>query len=257
MSVELKPCPFCGSQAHIEQSAGWQGVYCDNEHCFMHVPEMAKPEKWNQRAQVAHQPDEITGVDEFVLHHVNAARAQHEVGRLPSVLKASATELLWAARRLAKDALATEREAPQPVGCREAFEVWYNGSRPSPATLKRDERGYYIAGVEISWSAFQSAWNMRSPKRESGLRKCPYCRGEGHKGQQPCNRCDGSGKVNHYDMALATDFPDGTSLYVQNNEAGGYTYYSDEIGCGVMVWDTALVSEKTILAAIEHYRRRG
>lgn len=61
-----------------------------------------------------------------------------------------------------------------------------------------------------------------------------------------------SSKINHYDMTLVTDFPDGTSLYIQENEIGGYTYYSDEIGCGVMVWDTALVSEKTLLAAIKH-----
>lgn len=61
-----------------------------------------------------------------------------------------------------------------------------------------------------------------------------------------------SSKANHYDMAIATDFPDGISLYVQENGVGGHTYYTDEVGCGVMVWDTALVSERTLLAAIEH-----
>jgi len=62
------------------------------------------------------------------------------------------------------------------------------------------------------------------------------------------------GVANHYDMAIACDFPDGLSLYVRENEAGGHTYYSDEVGCGVMVWDTCLISERTLLAAIEHNR---
>jgi hypothetical protein len=44
--------------------------------------------------------------------------------------------------------------------------------------------------------------------------------------------------------------PNGCTLYVANNVAGGRTYFSDEIGGGVMVWDTCLVDTASILQAI-------
>ena len=51
--------------------------------------------------------------------------------------------------------------------------------------------------------------------------------------------------------------PNGCRLSRRKNGAGGYTYYSDEIGGGVLVWDTCLVKETTLFAAIscEHCRR--
>lgn len=49
----------------------------------------------------------------------------------------------------------------------------------------------------------------------------------------------------------------GLSLYRQVNDVGGYTYYSDEIGGGVFVWDTCLVDNRTLLAAIEVEARHG
>jgi len=51
--------------------------------------------------------------------------------------------------------------------------------------------------------------------------------------------------------------PTGCHLFRKPNQAGGYTYYSDEIGGGVVVWDTALVNESTLLTAIvcEHHRK--
>lgn len=51
--------------------------------------------------------------------------------------------------------------------------------------------------------------------------------------------------------------PNGANLSRKPNDAGGYTYYSDEIGGGVVVWDTCLVSESTLLTAIscEHHRK--
>lgn len=44
--------------------------------------------------------------------------------------------------------------------------------------------------------------------------------------------------------------PNGSTLFVEDNQAGGRTYFSDEVGGGVVVWDTCLVSESTILAAM-------
>lgn len=46
--------------------------------------------------------------------------------------------------------------------------------------------------------------------------------------------------------------PNGCSLYYKKNSVGGRTYWSDEIGGGVVVWDTCLVDESTILSAIVH-----
>ena len=44
--------------------------------------------------------------------------------------------------------------------------------------------------------------------------------------------------------------PNGCMLYKKENEAGGYTYYSDEVGGGVFVWDTCMVDQSTLLAAL-------
>lgn len=42
----------------------------------------------------------------------------------------------------------------------------------------------------------------------------------------------------------------GNNLFVVENEAGGNTYWSDEIGGGVMVWDTCLVSAEMLRLAL-------
>ena len=46
------------------------------------------------------------------------------------------------------------------------------------------------------------------------------------------------------------NLPNGCTLYWEDNKVGGRTYYSDEVGGGVMVWDTALVDQSTLLAAL-------
>ena len=104
---------------------------------------------------------------------------------------------------------------------REALEyIAYNACSPTAVGLKAEEALQHLATLEAQ--AEQQAG--REERRD----------------------------VNHYDMDLAGDFDDGTSLYVVDNEAGGRTYYSDEIGCGVLVWDTALVSRRTIEAALSY-----
>jgi hypothetical protein len=42
------------------------------------------------------------------------------------------------------------------------------------------------------------------------------------------------------------------ALYVEDNGAGGHRYWSDEIGGGVVVWDTSLVSPEMIRLALAH-----
>lgn len=44
--------------------------------------------------------------------------------------------------------------------------------------------------------------------------------------------------------------PNGYCLYWEDNEVGGRTYYSDEIGGGCFVWDTCLCRSETLLAAM-------
>lgn len=46
--------------------------------------------------------------------------------------------------------------------------------------------------------------------------------------------------------------PNGCTLYVMENAAGGRTYYSDECAVGHEVWDTASTSESTLLAAMTY-----
>ena len=41
----------------------------------------------------------------------------------------------------------------------------------------------------------------------------------------------------------------------ENKDVGGYTYISDEIGGGVVVWDTALVDVETLLTAIADHMK--
>lgn len=51
--------------------------------------------------------------------------------------------------------------------------------------------------------------------------------------------------------------PNGCHLYRKPNAVGGHIYCSDECGCVTVVWDTCIVDESTLLAAIvaEHHRR--
>lgn len=49
--------------------------------------------------------------------------------------------------------------------------------------------------------------------------------------------------------------PNGCTLCWKTNEVGGRTYVSDEIPGGIEVWNTALMSESTLLAAIVNEAR--
>jgi len=48
--------------------------------------------------------------------------------------------------------------------------------------------------------------------------------------------------------------PRGYTIYVQTNEIGSNRYWSDSIGGGVVVWDTALASEEELLFAMKAER---
>ncbi len=57
------------------------------------------------------------------------------------------------------------------------------------------------------------------------------------------------------DKKITVEIPlaNGCTLYRRPNEVGGFVYSSDEIGCGVHVWDTALVDHRTLLTAMVDY----
>ena len=48
----------------------------------------------------------------------------------------------------------------------------------------------------------------------------------------------------------------GNVLYVEDNGVGGHRYWSDEIGGGVMAWDTSLVSAEMVRMALEAEENR-
>lgn len=50
--------------------------------------------------------------------------------------------------------------------------------------------------------------------------------------------------------------PNGCTLYREPNAVGGHRYWSDEVGGGVMLWDTCLVDDSTLLAALTEEARR-
>lgn len=48
---------------------------------------------------------------------------------------------------------------------------------------------------------------------------------------------------------------EGYTIFVQENGVGGHRYFSNEIGGGVFVWDTSLVSPESLLFAIENNKQ--
>ena len=58
METELKPCPFCGGEAKIQEyNGGFAAVGCSNGRCYMHPHAFGFPsaedaaERWNRRAE--------------------------------------------------------------------------------------------------------------------------------------------------------------------------------------------------------------
>jgi len=60
---------------------------------------------------------------------------------------------------------------------------------------------------------------------------------------------------NKYPLREIAEDSRGNTLLVQDNEVGGRTYWSDEIGGGVFVWDTALVSAEMLQLALDTERK--
>lgn len=58
-------------------------------------------------------------------------------------------------------------------------------------------------------------------------------------------------------MAEIAQDSNGYRLYVEPNGVGGHRYWSDEIGGGVIIWDTALGSIEMLELAIEYEKQRS
>jgi len=101
---------------------------------------------------------------------------------------------------------------------REAFEAHIRGLLPH-AKFNRDDSGEYIAVmVNARWMGWQAA--------------LAYVRGERE------------GWKTGLEEVGTTDR--GYTIYRQVNEVGGHRYWSDEIGGGVVAWDTCLVDAGTL-----------
>lgn len=50
--------------------------------------------------------------------------------------------------------------------------------------------------------------------------------------------------------------PNGCNLWRKPNQVGGHVYTTDEVGGGAVVWDTCIVDQSTLLAAITEESRR-
>lgn len=58
------------------------------------------------------------------------------------------------------------KDCSVPTDCRKAFDQWLDNDA-SPTVMARSK--YYTAQEQVlGWLAFQAAWHMREPKRESG-----------------------------------------------------------------------------------------
>ena len=58
------------------------------------------------------------------------------------------------------------------------------------------------------------------------------------------------------EMSEVCRCPNGATLYRKPNGVGGYTYFSDEVGGGAVVWDTCIIDSATLLCAIVEEARR-
>lgn len=57
-------------------------------------------------------------------------------------------------------------------------------------------------------------------------------------------------------MKVVCRLPNACTLYREPNGVGGHRYWSDEVGGGVMLWDTCLVAPETLMAAMVEEARR-
>lgn len=55
MTEKLLPCPFCGSEAEVEEQVddydtNWQSITCSNRKCFVREAYAQSISDWNTRA---------------------------------------------------------------------------------------------------------------------------------------------------------------------------------------------------------------
>ncbi len=57
-------------------------------------------------------------------------------------------------------------------------------------------------------------------------------------------------------MKIIAEDSRGNHLYIEPNKVGGHRYWSDDIGGGVVIWDTALASIEMLELALVHEKQR-
>ena len=105
----------------------------------------------------------------------------------------------------------------------------------------------------------------KAGKADSRHVTCEHCSGVGDISfddmdgttTQTCGTCLGTGTVkDETPMERLCLLPCGSHLYREPNGAGGHTYYSFEIGGGIVAWDTSLINRSTLLAALFEEEKR-
>ena len=69
---ELKPCPFCGGEAELDEYCGKYVVFCKNASCSWRKTKAEAIEAWNARYERTCETCEQTNnPDSFITHLLN------------------------------------------------------------------------------------------------------------------------------------------------------------------------------------------
>lgn len=58
--------------------------------------------------------------------------------------------------------------------------------------------------------------------------------------------------TSHTEIEKIGETSRGYYIYRKPNDVGGYTYWSDSVGGGVMIWDTCLVSAEELVFVLNY-----
>lgn len=82
MSIELKPCPFCGEEAILAETNDEVLVECCNcyAHTGLYCSEQEAIDAWNSRVKPTFTPDELDAIRKALEAYSPKSRKQWELG---------------------------------------------------------------------------------------------------------------------------------------------------------------------------------
>lgn len=79
---ELKPCPFCGSQAQTQRNhAGGIYIFCNDIHCDVN-PAIESPEEWQDKVVIEHWNTRVDPVRDELFKALEAAQEELRLIRM-------------------------------------------------------------------------------------------------------------------------------------------------------------------------------